>query len=131
MKKLTVLMAIILIAGLLSGCWLFPGSKLDYIEADPDKVTLYFGPQLNNTEIKTTEQLEVTAYYTDENKADVTLECDYAPLTVSNTEVVTVNDEGLITAKSKGNTIVLVSYTEGSFWTGRITRTDEVKVLVE
>ena len=131
MKKLTVLMAIILIAGLLSGCWLFPESKLDYIKAKPDKVTLSLDSMSTETEYKTTQQLEVTAYYTDENKADVTLECDYAPLTVSNTEVVTVNDEGLITAKSKGNTIVLVSYTEGNFWTGRITRTDEVKILVK
>jgi len=130
MKKLTVLMAIILIAGLLSGCWLFPGSKLDYIEADPDKVTLNFGTPLGATQ-KLTQQLTVTAFYEDLTEADVTLECDYAPLTVSNTEVVTVNDEGLITAKSKGNAIVLVSYTEGNFWTGRITRTDEVKILVE
>lgn len=126
MKKLTILVAVILIAGLLSGCWLFPESKLDYIEANPDKVTLNI---VSLTGI--TQQLEVTAYYTDENKADITLECDYTTLTVSNTEVVTVNDEGLITAKSKGNTIVLISYTEGNFWTGRITRTDEVDVTVE
>ena len=126
MKKLTVLMAIILIAGLLSGCWLFPESKLDYIKADPDDVTLNI-----TSALVVTQQLDVTAYYIDGDKADVTLECDYAPLTVSDTEVVTVNDEGLITAKSKGNTIILVSYTEGNFWTGRITRTDEVKILVE
>ena len=129
MKKLTVLMAIILIAGLLSGCWLFPESKLDYIKAKPDKVTLTMLTM--DSLIGITQQLEVTAFYEDLTEADVTLECDYAPLTVSNTEVVTVNDEGLITAKSKGNTIVLVSYTEGSFWTGRITRTDEVKILVK
>ena len=126
MKKLTVLMAIILIAGLLSGCWLFPESKLDYIKADPDDVTLNI-----TSALVVTQQLDVTAYYIDGDKADVTLECDYAPLTVSDTEVVTVNDEGLITAKSKGNTIILVSYTEGNFWTGRITRTDEVKILVK
>ncbi|MBA7545951.1 hypothetical protein ES705_38333 [subsurface metagenome] len=125
MKKLTMIMAIILIAGLLSGCWLFPGPKLDYIEVNPKEVTLYYGLQPNDMEIKTTEQLEVTAYYEDENKADVTLECDYAPLTTSNKEVVTVSDEGLITARSKGIAIVLVSYTEGR------TRTDEVKILVK
>ena len=130
MKKLTMIMAIILIAGLLSGCWVFPGSKLDYIEADPEEVTLYFGIVSDSTK-NDTEQLKVTAYYEDETKADVTPECDYAPLTVSNTEVVTVDDEGLITAKSKGNTIVLVSYTEGNSWTGRITRTDKVKILVK
>jgi len=40
MKKLTVLVVIMLVAGLLAGCWLFPESKLDYIEADPYEVTL-------------------------------------------------------------------------------------------
>ncbi|GAI63593.1 unnamed protein product, partial [marine sediment metagenome] len=78
MKKLTVLVAVILIAGLLSGCWLFPESKLNYIEADPKEVTLYFSPtKLSSTENKTTQQLEVTAYYIDGDIADVTLECDY------------------------------------------------------
>ncbi|GAI98150.1 unnamed protein product, partial [marine sediment metagenome] len=55
----------------------------------------------------------------------------YSPLTVSDTEVVTVNDEGLITAKSKGKAKVLVSYTQNNFWTSDITRTDEVKILVK
>jgi len=115
-----------LIAGLLSGCWLFPESKLDYIKVDPDEVTL-------NTKSLTgiTQQLEVTAHYIDGDIADVTLECDYAPLTLSNTEVVTVNDEGLITAKSAGKAKVLVSYAQNNFWTSDITKTDEVKILVK
>lgn len=126
MKRLTVIVAVILIAGLLSGCWLFPESKLDYIEANPKEVTLYLTQVPGNT-----QQLEVTASYIDGNIADVTLECDYAPSTASDTEVVTVSDEGLITAKSKGKAKVLVSYTEGNYWAGRITGTDEVKVLVK
>ncbi|GAI06752.1 unnamed protein product, partial [marine sediment metagenome] len=115
MKRLIVIVAVILIAGLLSGCWLFPESKLDYIEADPDDVTLNI-----TSALVVTQQLEVTAYYTDGTSADVTLECDYAPLTVSNTEVVTVSDEGLITAKSEGKAKVLVSYTQNNFWTSDI-----------
>ena len=39
MKKLTVLVAVILIAGLLAGCWVLPESKLDIIVADTDEVT--------------------------------------------------------------------------------------------
>ncbi|MBA7563021.1 hypothetical protein ES695_11195 [Candidatus Atribacteria bacterium 1244-E10-H5-B2] len=128
MKKLTVLMAIILIAGLLSGCWLFPESKLDYIKAKPDKVTLTMLTM--DSLIGITQQLEVTAFYEDLTEADVTLECDYAPLTVSNTEVVTVNDKGLITAKGKGKAEILVSYTQRNFLTSNIIRTCKVKILV-
>ena len=130
MKKLTVLVVIMLVAGLLAGCWVLPESKLDYIEAEPAKVTLYLGLTSDSTK-NNTQQLEVTAFYTDGNKADVTAECDYATLTTSIAEVVTVNNEGLITAKSRGNAIVSVSYTQHNFWTGKRTRTDEVDVTVE
>ena len=120
MKKLTVLVAIILIAGLLTGCWVLPESKLDYIEAIPNEVNL-------NTEI-TQKQLEVTAYYDDETSADVTSNCDYSS---SDTEVVTVNDEGLIVAVGSGEANILVSYTQHNFWTGMRIRTCEVEVTVE
>jgi len=120
MKKLTVLVAVILIAGLLAGCWVLPESKLDKIEADPDEVIL-------STNLLT-QQLEVTAYYTDGTSADVTSNCDYIS---SDTGVVTVSDEGLITAKKMGDSIILVSHTQHNFWTGRITRTVEVNVTVE
>ena len=120
MKKLTVLVAVMLIVGLLAGCWVLPESKLDYIEADPDKVTL-------NTGLLEV-QLEVTAYYTDGTSADVTSDCDYIS---SNTGVATVSDEGLITAKTMGKSTILVSHTQHNFWTGRIIRTCEVEVTVE
>ena len=120
MKKLTVLVAVILIAGLLAGCWVLPESKLDKIEADPDEVIL-------STNLLT-QQLEVTAYYTDGTSADVTSNCDYIS---SDTGVVTVSDEGLITAKKMGDSTILVSHTQHNFWTGRITRTVEVNVTVE
>lgn len=120
MKKLTILMAVILIVGLLTGCWLFPESKLDCIESEPVEVTL--GTNL------LTQQLGITAFYEDGTSADVTPNCDYVS---SNAEVATVSVEGLITAKKMGNTIVLVSYTQHNLWTGKITRTVEVDVTVE
>ena len=89
MKKLTVLVAVILIAGLLAGCWVLPESKLDYIEAVPDKVDL-LSPRSS-----TQQQLTITAFYEDGVNADVTIDCDYLS---SDTKVVTVNDEGLIVA---------------------------------
>jgi len=130
MKKLTVLVVIMLVAGLLAGCWVLPESKLDYIEADPKEVTL-------NTKSLTgiTEQLEVTAYYSDGTDANVTSNCEYLS---SNTEIVTVNDEGLIVAVKVDNPIalkreatILITYTQHNFWTGRVIRTTEVDVTVE
>ena len=129
MKKLTVLLVIVLVAGLLTGCWLFPESKLDYIEADSNEVFL-------NTRSRT-QQLEITAYYTDGTSADVTSSCEY---TSSNIEVVTVNDEGLITSVVyecevcpgllTREATILISYTQHNAWTGRIIRTCEVGVTV-
>ena len=125
MKKLTVLVAVILIAGLLAGCWVLPESKLDKIVADPDEVTLYLTQAAGNT-----QQLEVTAYYEDKTCADVTPSCDYNS-SLSNTAGLAVSDEGLITAKNEGEATILVTYTQHNAWTGRIIRTDEVDVTVE
>lgn len=87
MKKLTVLIAVMLIAGLLSGCWLFPEQPLlDYIVADPSPIILTVGD---------TQQLTVIAYYEDETYADVTSDCDYW---ARYPEIVTVDREGLVTA---------------------------------
>ena len=120
MKKLTVLLAVILITGLLAGCWLFPGSKLDEITVYPE------GPITLN--IEGTQQLEVTAWYEDKTNADVTPSCDYNS-SLSNTAGVDV--EGLITAVETGEATILITYTQHNFWTGRIIRTAEVKVTVE
>lgn len=133
MKKLTLLIAVILIAGLLAGCGILPEkSQLDYIKADPIEVTLNLGTTLGATQ-KLTQRLEVTAHYEDLTYADVTSNCKYSS---SNTEV-TVNDEGLIEAvtfisfPSEGEATILVTYTQHNFWTGRIIRTAEVEVTVE
>jgi hypothetical protein len=120
MKKLTMLVVILLVAGLLAGCWVLPESKLDYIEAIPNEVNL-------DAEI-TQKQLEVTAYYEDGTSADVTSNCDYDS---SDTKVVTVNSEGLVVAVSNGIATILVKHTQHNAWTGRITETCEVEVTVE
>jgi len=131
MKKLIVVVAIILIAGLLAGCWVLPESKLDYIEADPDEVTLNIKSLTGIT-----QQLEITAYYADGTNADVASICRYNS---SDIEVVTVNDEGLVvgvkpeglTLANFGEAIILATYTQHNFWTGRIIRTCKVNVMVE
>lgn len=124
MKKLTVLVAVILIAGLLAGCGIIPGSRLYYIEVEPDDFTLHLGSD-------PTKQLEVTATYDDLTIADVTLECEYTWKPEALTKVVaTVSDEGLVTGMLVGNTDILVSYTQRNFWTGDITRITEVEVRV-
>ena len=123
MKKLTVLVMIILIAGLLAGCWVLPESKLDEIVVEPEEVTLYLTQAAGNT-----KQLEVTAYYEDLTYADVTSNCKYIS---DDDEIATVDIKGLVTAKSIGNTEVLITYTQHNFWTGRVIRTIKVDVTVE
>ena len=118
MKKLTVLVVVMLLAGLLAGCWVLPESKLDEIVVEPGAITLSVGE---------TQQLEVTAWYDDKTSADVTPSCDYNS-SLSNTAGVDV--EGLITAVEAGEATILVSYTQHNFWTGRIIRTAEVEVEV-
>lgn len=120
MKKLTVLVVVILIAGLLAGCAILPGSRLWRIEVEPSSVSLtYVDPQ----------QLEVTAFYDDGDSADVTPECDYVS---ENPEIVIVGDEGLIEAVSPDTgthfVTIFVTYTQRNFWTGNITRYGEVEV---
>ncbi|MBA7580866.1 hypothetical protein ES708_22763 [subsurface metagenome] len=127
MKKLTILLVVImLVAVLLAGCWVSPELKLDYIEADPEEVTLTEGEIC---------QLTVIAFYDYSGANDVTLDCDYVS---NNIEVATVNDEGLITAidlegsekAQKGEATILITYTQHNFWTGMRVETAEVKVTV-
>ncbi len=124
MKKLTVLVVIMLVAGLIAGCGIIPESKLWKIEVEPIEVLLPYSGD--------SKQLKVTAYYDDGTSADVTLECDY---TASKPEqfaqvVAIVSAEGLVTGIQAGWATILISYTQRNFWTGDITRTHEVAVRV-
>lgn len=85
---------------------------LESISAEPESVSLL---------VDETEQLVVTATYSDASEADVTAEATYES---SDTSVATVS-AGLITAVAEGSATVTVSYTEAE-----ITRTDTVSVTV-
>jgi len=86
---------------------------LESISAEPESVSLFVGE---------TQQLTVTATYSDESTADVTADSSYES---SDTSVVTVSDAGLITGVAQGSATVTVSYTEGG-----ITATTDVPVTV-
>ena len=83
------------------------------IAADPDEVTMGEGG---------TQQLAVTATYSDAATADVTGEADYAS---DNEGVATISATGLITALALGEATITVRYTEDG-----ITGTAEVAVEV-
>jgi len=89
------------------------GSTLESIAVEPSEVSLYADE---------TQQLTVTATYSDESVADVTAEADYES---SEPSVATVSDTGLITAVAEGSATVTASYTEDA-----ITKTAEVPVTV-
>lgn len=121
MKKLAVLVAVMLIAGLLAGCWLFPETKLISIVVEPGEMWLEPGD---------TEYIEsITACYDDwSTKVLDCIDCEYLS---SDPEVATIDNECLITAKKEGEAYILISYIEGDFWTGKITETDVVIIQVE
>ena len=82
----------------------------------PSTMTMYVGGSENIT--------FVTAYYNDGSNASITL--SLATYQSSNTNIATVNDNGLITGVSTGTAVITVSYTENS-----ITKNDTVSVTVE
>ncbi|GAJ10546.1 unnamed protein product, partial [marine sediment metagenome] len=79
-----------------------------------------------------TEAIEsVTACYDDWNTKDIALtDCEYSS---SDPEVAIVNivgNEVWVRAVGTGDAYILVSYTEGDLWTGKMTETDIVGVFV-
>lgn len=108
MKKLTVLVVVILIAGLLAGCWLFSDEpELISIVVEPEGIYLA-DPGTAYDLLSTTGTIEsVTACYDDWTTKEIVLtDCEYISL---NTDVATVF-EGLITAVDSGETIIIVGY---------------------
>jgi len=93
MKKLTLLVVIILVTGLLAGCNPFSTFRAEIVGD-----TIYLGDPDNPA----THQLEMTYGGT-----DVTLSCDYSS---NNTDAATVSADGLIAGVAAGNAIVHVTY---------------------
>ncbi|MBA7498275.1 hypothetical protein ES704_01010 [subsurface metagenome] len=129
MKKLTILMVVILVAGLLAGCWLFPESKLISIVVEPEGVYL---DEPATAITGHTEAIEsVTANYSDETSEDIKLtDCEYLSNDPEVAIVEIVEDEVWIRAVGTGDTTILVTYTQHNFWTGRVIETDIVGVFV-
>ena len=130
MKKLTVLVAVILIAGLLAGCWLFSDEpKLISITVVPESMELV---TLNNTFVGyLTGPIEsITANYDNWTSEPIALtDCEYSSNDPEIAIVDIVEDEVLVRAIGTGETYILVSYTEGKF-PFEITEKDIVGVLV-
>jgi len=124
MKKLIVLVAVILIIGLLAGCWVFPESKLISICVNPEG--MFLEPE------ETEPIISVTANYNDGTSEDIKLtDCEYLSGDPDIAIVEIVEDEVLIKAVETGDTTILVTYTQHNFWTGRVIETDIVGVFVE
>ena len=89
---------------------------LTSIEVSPANINVYVG---NSNTITS-----VTANYDNGDSIDLPLsDCDY---TSSDTNIATVNNNGLITGVSTGTAIITISYMEDS-----ITKTDTVSVTIE
>ena len=89
---------------------------LTSIEVSPANINVYVG---NSNTITS-----VTAHYDNGDSIDLSLaDCDY---TSSDTNIATVNNNGLITGVSAGTAVITVTYTEGG-----ITKTDTVSVTIE
>jgi len=124
MKKLIVFMVVILIMVLLAGCWLQPKPKIISICVDPEGMFLELG------EIKPI--ISVIANYNDRTSEDIKLtDCKYSSNDPEVAIVDIVGDEVFVKAVNVGDTIILITYTQHNFWTGRLTETDIVGVFVE
>ena len=124
MKKLTVLVVAILVMVLLAGCWLYPEPKLISICVDPEG--MFLEPE------ETKPIISVTANYVLAPSEDIELtNCKYSPNDPEVAIVEIVGEEVFIRAVKVGEAIILVSYTQHNFWTGRVIETDIVGVFVE
>jgi len=76
--------------------------ELDHIVVVPDEVTLY-----TKSLTGITQQLKVTAIYSDGFTSDITSDCVYVS---SDSSIVSVDDNGRILAESLGTTTIFVTY---------------------
>jgi len=129
MKKLIVLVAVILIAGLLTGCWLFSD--------EPEFISITVLPEsmdLKSPAAAITEYTEpivsVTANYDNWTTKEIApIDCEYSSNDPDIAVVDIVGDKVWVRAIGTGKTYILVSYTEGKF-PFKTTQEDIVGVLV-
>ncbi len=114
MKKLTVLMAVILMAVLLAGCWVFPESKLISIVVEPEGMDLADPASAISEHAEAIES--VTANYNDGTSEDIELtDCEYSSNDPEVAIVDIVGDEVWIRAVGAGEAVILVTYTQHNF----------------
>ena len=130
MKKLTVLVAVILIAGLLAGCWVFSDEpELISITVDPERMDLVGDPTAASSH-NTEPIISITANYDDWTTKDIALtDCEYLSSDPDIAIVEIAGDEVQVRAVGTGETYILVSYTEGKF-PFKTTQEDIVGVFV-
>jgi len=124
MKKLNVLILAILVMVLLTGCWLYPEPKIISICVEPE------GMFLEPEEIEPI--ISVTANYSLAPSKDIELtDCEYSSNAPEVAVVEIIGEEVFVRAVKAGDTIILVTYTQHNFWTGRVIETDIIGVFVE
>jgi len=116
---------------LLAGCWVLPESKLISITVDPESMDLD-DPIIGTNLLSTQEAIEsVTANYNDGTSENIELtDCEYSSNNPEVAIVDIVGNEVWIRAVEAGEAVILVSYTQHNFWTGRVTETDIIGVFV-
>ena len=116
MKKLIMLVAVILIAGLLTGCWLFSDEpNFISITVDPEDMELA-GPTGTNLLSTREPIISVTANYDDWTTKNIApTDCGYLSNDPDIAIVDIVGNEVLIRSVGTGETYILISYTEGKF----------------
>jgi len=130
MKKLAVLVVIILVAGLLAGCWLFPEPKLISIVVEPEAMYLD-EPGTSSLNCKNQDAIKsVTACYDDWTTKEIEpADCEYLSSDPDIVVVDIVGNEVWVRAVGTGEAYILVSYTERNFPI-KVTQEDIVGVFV-
>ncbi len=80
------------------------------VTVSPALVSIFSEPAEVSLVVDETQQLTITANYSDESETDVTAEVSYES---NDKTVATVSDAGVITAVAEGTANITVSYTEG------------------
>ena len=132
MKKLTVLVVAILVMVLLAGCWLYPEPKIISIVVEPEGMFLVEPEPVGFIPENAGIIESVTANYALAPSEDIKLtDCEYSSGDPDVAVVDIVGEEVWISAVGAGEAVILVTYTQHNFWTGRVIETDIIGVFVE